>query len=194
MRITKITVFQAELPFPNGPYYLSGGRLFESLDSTIVKIETAEGVTGWGESCPFGLGYGPAHGLGVRAGLAELAPFLLGQNPTHLDRINDLMDGVFPGIFSAKSAVDIACWDILGKSLSVSVSTLLGGATERALPLISSVSSGTPEEMAAKIAAARSLGRPVVMIDRPSLAHPVAVTDPQAILDWLAHSGTDLGV
>ena len=158
MKIARITVFQAELPFPNGPYYLSGGRLFESLDSTFVKIETDEDVTGWGESCPFGLGYGPAHGKGVRAGLAELAPFLLGQDPAKLDRINDLMDSVFPGIYSAKAAIDIACWDILGKSLGVSASTLLGGAHDKPVTLISSVSSGTPEEMAAKVRFFRDQG------------------------------------
>ena len=94
----------------------------------------------------------------MRAGLAELAPFLLGQDPTRLDRLNDLMDNVFPAIFSAKSAVDIACWDILGKSLDVPVSTLLGGAHDMAIPLISSVSSGTPEEMAAKVRLFRDQG------------------------------------
>ena len=46
---------------------------FPALDSTLVKIETDTGFTGWGESCPFGPIYLPAHALGVRAGIAELA-------------------------------------------------------------------------------------------------------------------------
>lgn len=158
MKIARIAVYQADLPFPHGPYYLSGGRAFHSLDATVVKIETDEGVTGWGESTPFGLGYLPAHGKGVRAGIAEMAPFLLGQDPTRVERVNEVMDGVFPGILSAKSAIDVACWDIWGKALGLPVSALLGGAHEKPLPLISSVSSGTPEEMAAKVRFFRDQG------------------------------------
>ena len=68
MKITKITVFQKNLPL-EFPYWLSGGRLkFESLDATFVKIDTDAGITGWGEGTPWGHTYVPAHGPGIRAG------------------------------------------------------------------------------------------------------------------------------
>ena len=54
MQITRVTVYQIDLPLPGKPYYLSGGRVFETLDSTVVAIETDGGIAGWGESCPFG--------------------------------------------------------------------------------------------------------------------------------------------
>ncbi len=46
----------------------------------------------------------------------------------------------------------------------------------------------------AKIAAARSLGLPVVMIDRPAQPARTEAFDPTAVFDWIAHTGTDLGV
>lgn len=52
------------------PYELQGGRLrFEQLDSTMVRIDTDEGVSGWGEACPWGSTYLPAFPKGVRAGI-----------------------------------------------------------------------------------------------------------------------------
>lgn len=48
MKITRITVWQLDLPL-HKPYFLSGGRLrFERLDSTLVKIDTDQGISGWG--------------------------------------------------------------------------------------------------------------------------------------------------
>lgn len=48
MKITRITVWAIDLPLSQ-PYWLSGGRLkFERLDSTFVRLDTDEGITGWG--------------------------------------------------------------------------------------------------------------------------------------------------
>ncbi len=57
MKITRITVYQVTLPLTY-PYRLSGGRLFfDKLDSTIVAVDTDQGITGWGEGCPWGSTY-----------------------------------------------------------------------------------------------------------------------------------------
>jgi L-alanine-DL-glutamate epimerase-like enolase superfamily enzyme len=107
MEIARITVYQADLPVPGGAYHMSGGRAYPALDTTLVKIETDKGLTGWGESCPFGPVYLPAHALGVRSGIAELAPHLIGRDPTAVERINEVMDAALPGHFHAKSALDL---------------------------------------------------------------------------------------
>jgi L-alanine-DL-glutamate epimerase-like enolase superfamily enzyme len=159
MRITRISVYRAELPVPGEGYRLSGGRIFRSLDSTLVALETDQGGhLGWGESCPFGSIYLPAHALGVRAGIAELAPHLLGLDPTRPERVNEVMDAVLPGHPHAKSAVDLACWDLFGKAVGRPVCDLLGGRTEGAIGLISSVSCEPPEAMAANVARFRAEG------------------------------------
>lgn len=147
MKITRITVWQLDLPLSE-PYWLSGGRLkFEQLDSTFVRIETDAGITGWGEGCPWGETYLPAHGRGIRAGLELLAPHLIGEDPAATDHINRVMDLSLPGHLYVKSAIDIACWDILGQRAGEPLWKLLGGATADPVAVNSSISTGTPEEM-----------------------------------------------
>ena len=115
------------------PYRLSGGRLrFESLDSTVVGVETDDGIVGWGEGCPWGATYLPAFGGGVRAGLEQIAPQLLGCDPRRVDVINGVMDAALPGHPYVKSALDIACWDILGKAAGLALCELLGGRVDAA--------------------------------------------------------------
>lgn len=158
MKISAITVFQIDLPLSE-PYYLSGGRLkFELLDSTFVRIDTNEGLTGWGEACPWGHTYLPAHGPGVRAGIETLAPVLIGADPLALDALNRLMDVTLPGHPYVKSAIDMACWDILGQKAGLPLWRLLGGDTATAVAVNSSISTGTPDEMISLIQKASAKG------------------------------------
>ena len=82
MKIHSITVYQVDLPLHEGSYNWSGGKSVEVFDSTIVQIETDTGLVGLGEVCPLGPFYLPAYGPGARVGIAELAPHLLGEDPT----------------------------------------------------------------------------------------------------------------
>ncbi len=158
MKIAQITVWQIDLPLSE-PYWLSGGRLkFERLDSTFVRIDTDEGISGWGEGCPWGHTYLPAHGAGIRAGLELLAPALIGRDPRALDRNNRLMDLCLPGHPYAKSALDIACWDVLGQAAGMPLWLLLGGKKAEPVPVNSSIATGTPEEMIARIERASAKG------------------------------------
>lgn len=158
MKIAKIEVFQANLPYSGGVYQLSGGREYAGFDASFVRITTECGIEGWGESTPFGATYIAAHGAGARAGIAEMAPSLLGQDPRHLDRINETMDGALVGHNHAKTPIDVACWDIFGKSVDMPVCDLLGGRTINALPLISSIYAGDADDMRARVRAHREAG------------------------------------
>lgn len=158
MHISAIELYKLELPYTGGVYQLSGGRCFTSFDASIVRVVTDEGLDGWGESTPFGATYIAAHGLGARAGIATIAPALLGQDPRQVDRINDTMDEVLVGHNHAKAALDAACWDIFGKSVNLPVSTLLGGATGVRLPTISSIYAGAPEDMRTRVGQHRAQG------------------------------------
>lgn len=158
MRITRISVWAVPLPLSK-PYWLSGGRLkFEEIDSTFVRIETDEGLSGWGEGCPWGHTYLPAHGPGLRAALSLLAPALIGRDPRALDDINRHMDVTLPGHPYAKAPLDIACWDLLGKATAQPLWRLLGTEKPTAVAVNSSISNGTPEEMIADIRSASELG------------------------------------
>ncbi|CAG8909175.1 unnamed protein product [Penicillium egyptiacum] len=137
--IARIDVFQVDLPYSGGVYVLSGGREYRSFDATIVRVTTQNGIEGCGESTPFGSTYVAAHALGVRAGVAEIAPKLIGLDPRMVDRINEAMDHALVGHEHVKSAIDVACWDIFGKSVGMPVCDLLGGRTAVKLPIISSI-------------------------------------------------------
>ena len=78
MKITRISVWQVDLPLQEGVFTWSGGEL-GAFDSTLVRIDTDGDVTGWGESCPLGPTYLPAYAEGVRSGIAHIAPYLLGE-------------------------------------------------------------------------------------------------------------------
>jgi len=158
VKIIEIEVFQVDLPYAGGVYKLSGGRTYTSFDSTIVCIRTDTGLEGWGESTPFGPNYIAAHALGVRAGIAEMADMLIGRDPRQVDRINDLMDSTLMGHLHAKAAIDVACWDILGKAVGMPVCELLGGSTGLSMPIIDSTYAGDPEDMRRRVARTRKQG------------------------------------
>ena len=158
MRITAIEIYQVDLPLHEGSYRWSGGKSVSVFDSTVVRIETDVGLVGYGESCPLGPVYLPSYAGGVRAGLAELAPHLIGADPTQLGPLNQLMDSQLMGHPYVKSPIDIACWDILGQATGQSVCTLLGGRHGETVTLYRAISRDSPDIMAAKVAGYRAQG------------------------------------
>jgi L-alanine-DL-glutamate epimerase-like enolase superfamily enzyme len=158
MKITRIKVFQVDLPLHEGSYQWSGGKSVEVFDSTVVAIETDAGITGHGEVCPLGPFYLPAYAAGARAGIGELGPHLLGENPTRLGPINRLMDAALQGHPYVKSALDMACWDIFGQASGQSVCELLGGRYGEDFVLYRAISQQSAEDMARNIAGYREEG------------------------------------
>ena len=95
--IKEIRVYQIDLPLKEGRYSWADGKYVETFDSTVIELETDAGITGVGEVCPLGPFYLPAYGPGVRTGIAELAPHLIGRDATAIQRINDIMDRALLG-------------------------------------------------------------------------------------------------
>ena len=116
MKISRIAAYQVDLPLHEGSYNWSGGKSVTVFDSTIVQVETDTGLVGYGEVCPLGPFYLPAYAEGVRAGIKELAPHLIGHDPIQLLPLNRFMDAALKGHPYVKSGIDIACWDILGQA------------------------------------------------------------------------------
>ncbi|MEO1114773.1 MAG: mandelate racemase/muconate lactonizing enzyme family protein [Pseudomonadota bacterium] len=158
MKIERIDLFQADLPYSGGTYTLSGGREFQVFDASIVRIETACGLEGWGESTPFGSSYIAAHASGVRAGIGEIAPHLIGKDPRQVERLYDVMDGALAGHLHAKTALDVAAWDIFGKAADMPCWMLLGGTTGGPMPVMSSIPADMPEKMRQNVARHRERG------------------------------------
>ena len=158
MRIIEISAFRVELPLHEGSYKWSGGNSVSVFDSTIVAIRTDSNLTGYGEICPLGAAYLPAYATGARTGIAELAPNLIGMDPTQLGVINHRMDQAMRGHPYVKSALDMACWDLLGQASGQSLVTLFGGVYGEDFALYRAISQDTPEAMAASIDKYRSQG------------------------------------
>jgi L-alanine-DL-glutamate epimerase-like enolase superfamily enzyme len=158
MKITRIRAYSVDLPLREGSYRWSGGKSVTVFDSTIVAIETDEGLTGFGEVCPLGPFYLPAYAAGARAGIVELGPHLLGEDPRQIRRLNGRMDRALQGHPYVKSALDMACWDILGKATGQPVCVLLGGRYGDDYVLYRAISQEAPEAMARRVAGYRAEG------------------------------------
>ncbi|MEO8452314.1 MAG: mandelate racemase/muconate lactonizing enzyme family protein [Gemmatimonadota bacterium] len=158
MRIARVDVFDFGLTYVHGRYVMSGGRVIDSLASTIVRVTTDTGLHGWGEVCPLGTTYLASHAGGARAALALLAPAVVGLDPMNLASVNDAMDGALMGHEYAKSPIDVACWDVTGRALGVSITTLLGGLRQDRFPLYIAVPLGSPSEMTDYVLARRAEG------------------------------------
>ena len=153
-----IFAHRVELPRGEGRYAWSGGKYVEVFDSTIVGVETDDGRVGYGEVCPLGPFYLPAYAEGVRAGLRELGPHLIGEDPRELTRLNSLMDAALKGHAYVKSGIDIACWDLLGQVSGLPVCVLLGGRFGESVRLYRAISQEAPDRMAAKVKGYRAEG------------------------------------
>lgn len=158
MKIVRIFAHRVNLPLVEGSYKWSGGKSVSVFDSTIVGIETDSGLTGYGEVCPLGPFYLPAYAEGVRAGLRELGPHLIGCDPRELFKLNQRMDAALKGHPYVKSGIDMACWDVLGKFCKLPVCTLLGGRFGESVQLYRAISQVPPDEMAANVASYRDQG------------------------------------
>ena len=123
----------------------------------LLKIETDEGIVGWGEPVIEG------RARTVEAAVHEFAPYLVGQDPS---RINDLWQVMYragfyrggPILMSAIAGIDQALWDIKGKVLGVPVYELLGGLVRDRMKTYSWVGGDRPSDVIAGIAKLRDAG------------------------------------
>ncbi|MED3984205.1 dipeptide epimerase [Peribacillus simplex] len=151
MKITAIHLYAIHLPLKE-PFVVSY-HTYEFMPSILVKIETNEGFIGYGE------GVADEHVTGeTLEGTYQvlkntLGPILLGRNPFEIERLHDLMDKAIYGAPTAKAAIDIACFDIMGKKLGQPVYQLIGGRYHDEFPITHVLSIAPPEKMAEEAAA-----------------------------------------
>lgn len=158
MKITRIDVYQVNYKLLDQKYAWSRGHEVTSFVSTIIKISTDEGLSGFAEVCPLGSAYMEAYAQGVPSGVREIGPLLLGQDPRQINVINNLMDSALSGHNYIKSPFDIACWGILGQAAGLPICTLLGGCFVESFPLYRAISQGSSREMADDVVRFRDEG------------------------------------
>ncbi|OZI55579.1 muconate/chloromuconate family cycloisomerase [Bordetella genomosp. 5] len=110
----------------------------------IVRVRTSDGIEGIGEATTIGgLAYGEESPEGMKLAIdTYLAPALIGEDATNVNGAMRRLDKIARGNRCAKSALETALLDAQGKRLGVPVSTLLGGAVRRSLPVLWTLASG----------------------------------------------------
>ena len=93
----------------------------------VVAVATAGGATGWGEMAPLGSFYSAAFAAGARAGVAELAPQLLGLDAAQPRLLANRMAELLRGHPYVRSAIDMACWDAAARERGQPLCEALGG-------------------------------------------------------------------
>ena len=128
-------------------YYMADGKTCDTVETVVIAVDTDAGLTGWGEVCPIPH-YLPAYARGVAPALQELAPVILGRDPVGVEALMAAVDSHLPGHVYAKSALDIALWDITGQVAGLPIHALIGGRRQETLPLYHSITCVDPDEMA----------------------------------------------
>ena len=175
MRIKSVQAWWVSIPITAARQHRSDFGTLTSFDAAILRIETEDGLIGWGE------GKNAAGSAGRYSGLVhllnhEVAPQLIGRNAGDITAIWEMLyNGVragsaarsghaMPGLsrrgltMAAISAVDIALWDILGKHLNQPVWQLLGGRKADRLPAYASGGWANADEIGAQLQSYIDLG------------------------------------
>ena len=172
MKITEVELFHISIPFAK-PYHLS--KLYGTLHNAhavILKIKTEDGIIGLGEADPM-VPFTKESPQDVMTVVNDtIAPFLLGQDPTRLAMLEADLDRSVQGVLTARGAVNMALYDIIGKAKDIPVHTLLGGLRHAKLPLLFGVGSGTPEQDVKTIEEQLALGCRCFMLKMGTL--PIA--------------------
>jgi L-alanine-DL-glutamate epimerase-like enolase superfamily enzyme len=128
-------------------YNMAAGKCCDTLESIVLEMCTDERVIGWGEVCPIPH-YLPAYAGGVVPAIQELGPCILGEDALGPEAVMARCDAYLQGHVYAKSMIDMALWDILGKSTGLPLYRLLGGRQVDKAPLYHSITCVSPEKMA----------------------------------------------
>ncbi|MEX0679159.1 MAG: enolase C-terminal domain-like protein [Pirellulales bacterium] len=144
MKITRIETYPVQIPIKSERRMISSLGEHTVSRYLLVRLFTDQGIEGAGEATTSARWSGETV-WGAQA-LVErvLAPRLIGCDPADIDAIDRLLDTLAAHNWFAKSAVEMACWDILGKAAGKPVYELLGGAV-RPLAVRSRYSMGAYE-------------------------------------------------
>lgn len=144
VRIVRADIHEVEAKFVS-PYRVTEGLLIATR-AIMVKLTDDDGIEGWGEANPSKTFTGESVEDALGALKSTILPALLESANPEPGSIDQLLDTLLDKQFCAKGAISMALWDILGKRLGASVSSLLGGALRESIPVLWPLSSGTSDE------------------------------------------------
>ena len=211
MKIESITARWAHVPIPKAQQHKSDLGVADHFDATIVRVETACGLVGWGEA------KASVGSMGNNAALAalinrDLGPALIGEDPRDPRRLWEIgyngsrahfaltRGQAFPVLdrrgsrISAIGAIDMACWDILGRSLGVPVWRLLGGKCRDAMPAYASGGWAPAEAIGAQLEGYIACGGFRAVKMRVGAGDGDVITSVRRVRAARAHLGCDIQI
>jgi len=156
MKLAGVRVIQADIPVER-PHKMSFTTL-EAVNFVFVRLETADGLVGWGEAaCLGGPTWSEESSESIAATIERyIAPWLVGRDAVGIEVLVREMARRVQGNPFARAAVEMALWDLNGRALGVPVHRLLGGRVRDRVPLSWSLAVADPaaevEEAMAKVA------------------------------------------
>src|SRR3989454_9335844 len=156
MKLADLRVARADIPVRR-PHKMSFTTL-ETVNFVFVRLETADGLVGWGEAaCLGGPTWSEESAESVAAVIERyIAPWLAGRDATLIESLRVEMAQRVQGNPFARAAVEMALWDLNGRALGAPVHRLLGGRVRDRVPLSWSLAVADPdaevEEARAKVA------------------------------------------
>ncbi|MGM8363904.1 mandelate racemase/muconate lactonizing enzyme family protein [Virgibacillus sp. W0181] len=146
MKIIKVEVFGIKLDLKK-PFIVSYDR-YDDMPTIITRIETEDGTVGWGEAVPDQHVTSETWESTFQILKNELAVLVMGENPFNINSIHQKMNEKILDAPSAKAAIDIALYDLMGKLSNQPVYRLIGGRSHKELQIPQVISILSPEKMA----------------------------------------------
>ena len=146
MKVVSYTYTRVSIPL-EVPFKIAL-RTVDHTDVVLLRLDTDEGLVGYGEAAPEPCVTGETV-ASIEAALDLMAPQVVGLDPFAIERAHAVMDRAMTGNTAAKCAVDLALYDLMGKECGLPVWRLLGGDDPEVQSDIT-VSIKEPEEMAAR--------------------------------------------
>lgn len=156
MKITRVSLWNVPLT-SHEDYHMAGGKSCLTTESVVVRIDTDNGLTGWGENCPIPH-YLPAYAGGIQPAIDYMMPEILGANPLGAEAVMARLDNYLIGHTYAKSPLDMAFWDLSAKAAKQPLYNLLGGQRNEAMPVYHSITCIDPHDMAEMAKDAKASG------------------------------------
>lgn len=146
MKITGVEIYPIRLPLIR-PFVISYDT-YPDMPSIIIKVNTDTGLVGYGESVPDEHVTGESFHSTIALLKHNLIPKIIGQNPFNIGLIHKIMDSTVKYAPAAKAAIDIACYDLMGKATGQPLFNLIGGKYWDELEIPHVLSIDEPKEMA----------------------------------------------
>jgi L-alanine-DL-glutamate epimerase-like enolase superfamily enzyme len=165
MKVTRIDTKLVSIPLKTK--YVFASHVADAFRNVLVWVETDAGVTGIGEASFSGRGGGVYAETPESAKVhidAYLAPAIVGEDPFDIERIHEKMDEALPLNLVAKSGIDLALWDVMGKKTGLPAYKLLGGAHGDRIRCTYTLSIDTPDAMARSAAMRAEQGYTTVVV------------------------------